>query len=101
MSTVVFRGQQCNEQPTEEQAHWVCAHLKPIVSGESTGVPLQVCRILVGCNRSAEVFVVVSGAGTALTSIESSLIAPPLARDGTHITCGTCWVDLHAVEDLL
>ena len=98
MSIAVFRGIQCEEKPVQVWEHWICTHLKPFINGAATGKPLVVERILVGCNKSSEVFVFVSGA--LLADIQSSLITPPLTRKDSRISCDTCWVDIYSVEGL-
>ena len=98
MDIVAFNGISCEEKPLEEWAHWVCSHLKPIAKAPGSGEALAVTRILLGCNRSSEVFVFVHGPLPDLS--DRAARAPELAQDGTSVSCNRCWCALYLASAL-
>ena len=93
MSTVEFEGQLCYEKPLPEGTHWVCNHLKKLLDSGVLGQSLGIRRILVGGNKSAEVFLFASE-HVDVASLPDSVVAAPLARDGDRIGCNSCWTTL-------
>ena len=95
-----FCGVACEDLPLEDGVHLVCEHLQPIIDGSGTGMPLEIRRILVARNRSADVFVFVSGAGPKLLLIRDLAILPPVTRFDSHISCNNCWVDVYSSDSI-
>ena len=98
MGVVAFNGIPCEEKPLEEWTHWVCSHLKSITKAPGSSEALAVTRILLGRNRSSEVFVFVHGPLPDLS--DRAVYVPELAQDGPRISCNRCWCALYPASAL-
>lgn len=93
MSTIVFEGQPCDEKPLAERGHWICQHLSRFIESIGVDEAALVTRILVGENKSTEIFVFARRPSTLGLQIIPNP-APPLVLDGSRVSCETCWSTL-------
>jgi hypothetical protein len=90
---ITFEDQQCYEKPLAEGGHWICQHLRQFLDSDPVGAQISVRRILVGANKSTEIFVLADRpAGFDPKSISN--LQPPLIWDGSRVNCKACWTTL-------
>lgn len=90
---ISFEGQSCDEKPLAESGHWICQHLRQFLDSAAVGKQVAVRRILVGTNKSTEIFVLADRLSGFDTQSMSNL-PPPLLRDGSRVSCEECWTTL-------
>ncbi|TCV94556.1 hypothetical protein EC912_10339 [Luteibacter rhizovicinus] len=93
MSIVEFEGQLCYEKPLSESAGWICEHLKPLLASNGQRDPPTVLRILVGGNKSSEVFLFASECSDSEFLSDTAVMAS-LIKGRDRIGCNSCGTTL-------
>ena len=98
METLRFRNLLCYVHALSDWRHWVCSHLHTIVDAPNSGRDLEIVKILVGCNKSTEVFIFVRGSLASRIDMAKALgLSAGKERNSDHhvICCNTCWVTVY------
>jgi len=90
MSMINVEGQPCDEKPIAGSGHWICQHLRQFLDSDALDEPVAVRRILVGANKSTEIFVLADRPPgfdpQSLANLPSSLLL-----EGSRVNCEACW----------
>jgi hypothetical protein len=71
----------------------MCRHLRQFIESVGAGEQALVRRILVGANKSTEIFVL-ARRPLAFGLQANANPEPPLVLDGSRVSCEACWVTL-------
>jgi hypothetical protein len=94
-----FRGLRCDDLDASQWQHHICAHLKPLIGGQAGAPAMRVAKVLVGCNRTAEVFVFVADAIPPLSAFDPAATSE-LQEQLDGIRCNICCCDLYGLGEL-
>jgi len=95
MTITTFRGLKCDDIDASRWDHHLCTHMRPLIDGDAGFGKLHITKMLVGCNRSAEVFAFVSGELPKISVSALAAISPQLQLEQSSICCNSCWCYLH------